>query len=106
MQDGTLERAFAQRVVQRCARLAKEQRELAPVLEQVTQRLAEAGIWLDLPLLELLVHPALELPHQRRAMGHVEREALLGRELVGATARIVLVDLGDDLDDVAARLGE
>jgi hypothetical protein len=100
------ERTFANIVVKRGSGLAQEQRQFAPMLEHVAQGLAETGVGLDLALLKLFVHPLVQPLHGRSASRLMVREALLGRELLGAAVRVLGVDSGQHLDHVAAFLGE
>ena len=106
MQYRALEDLLAHIVVDGCAGLAQEQRERVPVADQVVQRLAQAAIGFDQALVELLGHPALKAVHDGPAVLLVEGQALLGRTGLLAALRVVLVDLGQSLDDVAGRLGE
>ncbi len=106
MNDRALERAFAHIVIERRADLAQEECELAPVLDQVSQRAAQARVGFDLLAVDLLGRPAFELVHDGFAVLPMERQALLGRTAVLAALRVVLVDLGQGLHDVTGGLGE
>src|SRR5678815_1349372 len=59
--DGHLERSLTDVVLEGRARHAKEQGQLVPALEQVLERVAEAGVGLDAFVIELSDDPLLEL---------------------------------------------
>lgn len=82
MQDGLLQDAFTQVVVEWRARDAQEERERIPVIGHVLDGVTEAAIGLDLALLELLFEPPLEIVEQRLAMRLVKAQPLVSTELL------------------------
>ena len=80
MQDGLLQASFANVIVQGHACDPQEQRQLVPVVGHVGDGLPEAGVGFDELVIDLCVHPRMQVVHQRAAVGLVEHEALLGGE--------------------------
>ena len=76
------------------------------MIEQVAQRTAQGAVGLHQALIKLVVHPLVQLLHGRSAVGLVVEQPLLGRHLLLSAVRIMGVDLGQNLDHVAAGLGE
>ena len=77
IQNGLLQRPFHDVIVQGDARYLEKKSQLLPVLEQIRDRLPQAGVRFHFPLLELGFEPGMQFVHDRLAMLLVEMEALL-----------------------------
>jgi len=77
VQDGHLESPFANVIIQGSSALAQEERQWFPVPERVTDRLPQAGVGLDFLLLQLLIHPLMQMVRNGLAMGLVMEQPLL-----------------------------
>ncbi len=68
VEDGLLESSLAHVVVQRRAGLSQEERQLRPMLPQVLEGCAQAGVRLHSSLPDLLLEPPGELLHYARPL--------------------------------------
>ena len=81
VEDGHLQGAFADIIIQGRARLAEEQGERFPVLDHIMEGLAQTGVGLDPLLLQLMVHPLLQLVHRLLTVLLVEAQPGFGRQV-------------------------
>jgi len=106
VQDGPLQGAFAQIVIQGRPGHSQEQRQPFPVLEDVRDRPAQPRVGLDQPLVELPRQPGAECFHRRTALGLVKLQARLRRQVPLSGDGVVAVDHRQGLQHVAALLGK
>jgi hypothetical protein len=100
MANGHLERSLTNVVLEGRARYAKEQGQLVPALEQVLERIAEAGVGLDAFVIELSDDPLLELGHHRRAVALMNSETLVVGQRSLAALLVGLEHVAEGLEHV------
>ena len=79
--------------------------QLEPVVEQILNGL-EAGVGLNLSVIQLPAAPGVQLIHQRKAMLLVETQALIGIKPLLARQGIIMKDLSQRLQHVTALGGK
>lgn len=77
VKDRPFQRPFAEIIVERGTRRAQEERQLRPVLQQVSDGSAQRRVRLDQPLVELPHKPDVKFLHDRTALGLVKLQACL-----------------------------
>ncbi len=106
MEDGGLEGAFGDVIVQWSAGLAEEEGEFLPVVEHVGDGFAEAAIGLDLPSIEFLFHPRFEGLHDGLAVTLVMLKALLGSHVLFFGLSVVSIDVTQIFEDASTMVWE
>jgi len=98
--DGHFQGAFGHVIVQRGAWHAQEERQLAPVFQHVRDGVAQRGIRLDQPLVELRPQPELQFVHDGTAVFLMQPQALLGRKPLLLGLAVDRVDVFQAFQDV------
>jgi len=82
----------------------QEEGQLGPVLEHVDDGFAQTRVGFDQPILDLPREPLVQRFHHRSALGLVQLQACLGRQVLFSRIGIVLVNQLQGFQDVAALL--
>jgi hypothetical protein len=106
MEYGQFECPFTEVVVQRGIGHPKEDCEFVPPFEHVLHGFSEPRVGLDLLLIELFGAPRLDLLHHRSAVGLMVFQTLLSTEISLFGDGIIMVDLPELFDQVAALFGK
>jgi hypothetical protein len=106
MQDGFLQGALDDVRVQRRPGLLEEEGQPSPMLQAVTNRLAQTRVGLHLLFRELGVEPSVQLFHDRPAVLLVKVQPRLRRQCLFFRLRIVPIDRGEAFQHVTALLGK
>ena len=106
MQDRHFQRPFANTIVQWRADVAQEEGERLPVVEEVLEGPAQAGVGFDPFLLKLLLDPVVKALHDGAAMLLVVAEAGFGGKSLLLGLIVVLIDPAQVFEHALALGGE